>query len=145
MKNRRAAGLLNLCTIKIREKNRGGEGTTPVTTACPEAGKWMCAKKEKKNGVRITPLPKNERDFRTDDHRYSLITSLSQQSRTKTADSHLVVLGPVSVSVPPSMMNSSSSLSSRIAQSRASLDSVRVVSPERGRERFCNSSHSALP
>ena len=25
--------------IKIEGKNRGGEGTTPVTTACPEAGK----------------------------------------------------------------------------------------------------------
>ena len=25
----------------------GGEGTTPVTTACPEAEKVMCAKKKK--------------------------------------------------------------------------------------------------
>ena len=42
MKNRRAVGLLNepfLCAIKIEGKNRGEEGTTPVTTACPEAGK----------------------------------------------------------------------------------------------------------
>ena len=37
--NRPAVGLLNLCAIKIERKNRGGEGTTPVTTACPEAGK----------------------------------------------------------------------------------------------------------
>ena len=58
--------------------------------------------------------------------------------------SHLVVLGPVSVSVPPSMTNSSSSLSARIVQSIAALDSSRVVSPERGRERFNKSSHSAL-
>ena len=31
-----------LCAIKVEAKNRGGgggEGTTPVTTACPEAGK----------------------------------------------------------------------------------------------------------
>ena len=28
-----------LCAIKNEAKNRGGEGTTPVTTACPEAGK----------------------------------------------------------------------------------------------------------
>ena len=28
-----------LCAIKIEGKNRGGEGTTPVTTACPQAGK----------------------------------------------------------------------------------------------------------
>ena len=34
MKNRRAVGLL-----KIEGKNRGEEGTTPVTTACPEAEK----------------------------------------------------------------------------------------------------------
>ena len=33
---------------KIEGKNRGGEGTTPVTTACPEAGKYMCVKKKKK-------------------------------------------------------------------------------------------------
>ena len=61
MKNRRAVGLLNLMRDKKNEgKNRGGEGvgllnpmrdkkiegknreeegTTPVTTACPEAGK----------------------------------------------------------------------------------------------------------
>ena len=35
MKNRRAV----LCAIKIEGKNRGEEGTTPVTTACLEAGK----------------------------------------------------------------------------------------------------------
>ena len=28
-----------LCAIKIEGKNRGGKETTPVTTACPEAGK----------------------------------------------------------------------------------------------------------
>ena len=28
-----------LSAIKFEGKNRGGEGTTPVTTACPEAGK----------------------------------------------------------------------------------------------------------
>ena len=28
-----------LCAIKIEVKNRGEEGATPVTTACPEAGK----------------------------------------------------------------------------------------------------------
>ena len=59
--------------------------------------------------------------------------------------SHLVVLGPVSVRVPPSMINSSSSLSSRIVQSIAALDRSRVVSPDKGRERFSRSSHSALP
>ena len=37
--NRRAVRLLNLFAIKIEGKNRGGEGTTPVTTACPEARK----------------------------------------------------------------------------------------------------------
>ena len=42
------------------------------------------------------------------------------------------------------MTNSSSSLSSRIVQSMASLDSSRVVSPDRGRERSSKSSHSAL-
>ena len=40
MKNRRAVGLVNLCAIKIEDKNRGEkERMTPVTTACPEAGK----------------------------------------------------------------------------------------------------------
>ena len=28
-----------LCAIIIEGKNRGQEGTTPVTTACPDAGK----------------------------------------------------------------------------------------------------------
>ena len=28
-----------LCAIKIEGNKRGGEGTTPVTTACPEAGR----------------------------------------------------------------------------------------------------------
>ena len=32
-----------VCAMKIEGKNRGGEGTTPVTTACPEAGKVKCA------------------------------------------------------------------------------------------------------
>ena len=40
MKYRRAVGLLKtLCAIKIEGKNQGQDGTTPVTTACPEAGK----------------------------------------------------------------------------------------------------------
>ena len=39
MKNRRAVGLLNPMRDKIEGKNRGEEGTTPVTTACPEAEK----------------------------------------------------------------------------------------------------------
>ena len=39
MKNRRAVGLLNPMRDKIEGKNRGEEGTAPVTTACPEAGK----------------------------------------------------------------------------------------------------------
>ena len=49
MKNRRAVGLLNPMRDRIEGKNRGGEGTTPVTTACPEAGKYKC--EEKKNLV----------------------------------------------------------------------------------------------
>ena len=48
MKNRRAVGLLNPMRDKNRGKNRGEEGTTPVTTTCPEAGKWKCEKKKKK-------------------------------------------------------------------------------------------------
>ena len=40
-----------LCAKKNEGKNRGGEGTTPVTTACPEAGKEKCAKKRKKKKV----------------------------------------------------------------------------------------------
>ena len=40
MNNRRAMGLLNpMRDKKIEGKNRGEEGTTPVTTPCPEAGK----------------------------------------------------------------------------------------------------------
>ena len=42
MKYRLAVGLLNPTCMRdknIEGKNRGGEGTTPVTTACPEAGK----------------------------------------------------------------------------------------------------------
>ena len=38
--------------MKNEGKNRGGEGTTSVITACPEAGKRMFAKKKgKKNGT----------------------------------------------------------------------------------------------
>ena len=39
---------LTLCAIKIEGKNRGEEGTAPVTTAYPEGGKQMCVKEEKK-------------------------------------------------------------------------------------------------
>ena len=43
MRNRRAVGLLNpMRAIKIEGKNRGAEWTTPLTTACPEAGKYKC-------------------------------------------------------------------------------------------------------
>ena len=38
MKNRRAVGVLNPMREKKEGKNRG-EGTTPATAACPEAGK----------------------------------------------------------------------------------------------------------
>ena len=49
MKNRRAVELLNpMGDTKNEGKNRGGKGTTPVTTACPEAGE-KCAKKKKKS------------------------------------------------------------------------------------------------
>ena len=34
--NRRAVGMLNPMHDKIEGTYRGGEGTTPVTTACPE-------------------------------------------------------------------------------------------------------------
>ena len=34
--NRRAVGMLTLCAIEIEGTYRGEEGTTPVTTACPE-------------------------------------------------------------------------------------------------------------
>ena len=37
--NRRAVGLLNPMRDKNKGKNRGGEGTTLLTTAWPEAGK----------------------------------------------------------------------------------------------------------
>ena len=39
MKNRRAVGLLNPMRDKNGRQEPGGEGTTPVTTACLEAGK----------------------------------------------------------------------------------------------------------
>ena len=32
-----------LCAIQIGGKNRGEEGTTHVTTACPESETWKCA------------------------------------------------------------------------------------------------------
>ena len=34
---------------KIEGKNRGGEATTPVTTARPEAGKYKCEKNKQIN------------------------------------------------------------------------------------------------
>ena len=40
MKNRRAVGLLNpMRDLKLKARTGGEEGATPVTTACPEAGK----------------------------------------------------------------------------------------------------------
>ena len=54
MKNRRASvGLLKpICAIKIEGREPGGEGTIPVATACPEAGKQKCGEKKetKKEG-----------------------------------------------------------------------------------------------
>ena len=38
-------GIAEPYATKIKGKSRGGEGTTPITTACPEAGKKMCGKK----------------------------------------------------------------------------------------------------
>lgn len=58
--------------------------------------------------------------------------------------SHLVVLDPVRVSVPPSITNSCSSLSSRTVQSTAELESVTVASSLSGREMACSSSQSDL-
>ena len=40
-----------LCAIKTDGTYRGGEGTTPETTACPEAGKVQLEKKGKKKSV----------------------------------------------------------------------------------------------
>ena len=39
MKNRSGIAAPYVCAMKIEGKNRGGEGTTPLTMACPEAGK----------------------------------------------------------------------------------------------------------
>ena len=38
--NRRAAGMLNPMRGKHEGTYRGEEGTTPVTTACPEEDRW---------------------------------------------------------------------------------------------------------
>ena len=46
--NRRAVGLLDPMRDKTEGKNRGEAGTTPVTTACPEAGKYKCDEKKRK-------------------------------------------------------------------------------------------------
>ena len=45
MKNRRAVGLLNPMRDKNGRQEPGGEGTTPVTTACPEEV-HVCEKKK---------------------------------------------------------------------------------------------------
>ena len=39
VEKRREVGLMNPMRDKVEGKNRGEEGTTPMTTACPEAGK----------------------------------------------------------------------------------------------------------
>ena len=43
-----------LCAMKIEGKNRGGGGTTAVTTACPQEVKstCMCVKKKERKKVR---------------------------------------------------------------------------------------------
>ena len=55
-----------LCAIKIEGKNRGEEGTTPVTTACPKTEKW-------KRAIRILTAgeasQKNARDSEADPRR----------------------------------------------------------------------------
>ena len=46
-------------TYTINGKNRGGEGTTPVTTACPEAESESVKKTKKKRSV----PPKTQSDL----------------------------------------------------------------------------------
>ena len=46
-----SSGIAEPCARKIEGKNRGGAGTTPVTTACPEAGKSMCVKQKNKQKI----------------------------------------------------------------------------------------------
>ena len=49
--------------MKTEGKNRGEEGTTPVTTACPEAGNKRNVKKKKSAvGVAIVGLTNNVPD-----------------------------------------------------------------------------------
>ena len=38
--------------LKVGGENRGGERTTPVTTACPEAGKEKCVEQKEKKKLR---------------------------------------------------------------------------------------------
>ena len=65
MNNRRAVGLLNpMRDIKIEGKNRGGEGMTPVTTACPEAGKSKSVLKKKQKRVKPPSSPRAMRTYR---------------------------------------------------------------------------------
>lgn len=49
--NRRAVGKLSLCAIKIKTCAGGGEGTTPLTTACCPTERW---------GYNICNLPRVE-------------------------------------------------------------------------------------
>ena len=43
--------------MKIEGKSRGGEGTTPVTTACPEALESRSVQEKKKKKKRIGSAP----------------------------------------------------------------------------------------
>lgn len=57
---------------------------------------------------------------------------------------HVAVLGPVSVSPPPSMRNSGGSPEARESQCTSPLERVTVVSPVRGRTMALSSSQSPL-
>ena len=45
---------------KIEGKNRGGEGTTPMTTTCPEAGTCTSVQKKREQKIRSKGPRKEE-------------------------------------------------------------------------------------
>ena len=53
--NRRAVGLLNPMRDKNRRQEHGGRRDDICTTACPEAGKYMCVKKKENYGLFQVP------------------------------------------------------------------------------------------
>ena len=70
---------------EIEGKNQGEEGTTPVTTACPEAGKYKCVKKKEKQVHKGRLSSCLKRRFNANAHNLPTFTNIMLSEFQKTS------------------------------------------------------------